>query len=175
MLSAMFSALGIVLLFVGGALGDLDLTISAVASLIVLISIIEMGVSYGFMVYAATSALALLLFPSYFITPMYVGFVGLYPMIKYFSEKLKKPIAYLIKFASMNLVLAFMFVLAVKVYAIDVHDITVFGKDLGRYAVLLTYILANITLLLYDYCLTKLIVLYNTVIAKKLGIYKLFR
>ena len=175
MLSAMFSALGIVLLFVGGALGDLDLTISAVASLTVLISIIEMGVGYGFMVYAVTSALALLFFPSYFITPMYVCFVGLYPMIKYFSEKLKKPIAYLIKFASMNLMLALMFVLAANVYGIDVHDQQLFGIDIGRYAVLLTYIIANITLLLYDYCLTKLIILYNAVIAKKLGIYKLFR
>ena len=75
----------------------------------------------------------------------------------------------------MNLMLALMFVLAANVYGIDIHDQQLFGIDIGRYAVLLTYIIANITLLLYDYCLTKLIILYNAVIAKKLGIYKLFR
>jgi len=174
-LSAMFTALGTVILFLGGALGDLDLTVSAVASLIVLICLIEMGAGSALGVFAATSALSLILFPSYFIVPMYICFVGGYPVVKYYSEKLKKPIARLIKFLYMNAMLTALAVLGMKLYGLDSSDGELFGLIPGRYALLALYIIANMTFLLFDYCLSKLTVLYNAVLAKRIGIYKLFK
>ena len=174
-LSAIFAALSVVILFFGGLLGDLDLTISAIASLIVLLAIIEMGVKWGVLVYAVTSVISLVLFPSYFITPMYILFVGIFPVFKYFSDKLRKIFSFILKFAFMNVMLTVLLLMANYLYAIDIHDFTLFGLDLGAYAVIIAYVLSNITLIIFDYCLDKLMILYNLHLSKVLGIYKLFK
>lgn len=174
-LSAIFSALIIVILFVAGLLGDFDLTVSAFACIIILLAIVEMGVQWGIAIYALTSVISLLLFPSYFITPIYALFVGLYPIVKYFSDKLRKIFSYLIKLAFMNAMLTLLLFIGTKLYALDIRDFTVFGVDLGAYALIITYVLANLALLVFEYCLDKLMLLYNVRLAKVLGLYKLFR
>ncbi len=174
-LSAMFSALGTVILFFGGMLGDLDLTFSAVASLIILICIIEMGVKRAALVYAVTSLIALLIFPAYFITPMYICFVGFYPIVKYFADRRKKLLSAVIKLAVMNVMLTAILVLGSFVYKINLTDIDIPGVNIGNWAILCIYLLANVTLLVFDYCLNGLMIMYNVKLRKVLGIYKLFR
>ena len=71
-LSAILASVGVVILWLGGLLGDLDLTFAAFASMVIVLSIIGMGIKYAILVYAVTSALCLVLFPAYFITPMYI-------------------------------------------------------------------------------------------------------
>ncbi len=174
-LSAMFCALGTIILFLGGMLGDLDLTICAVASLIILLAIIEMGVKAGIMIYVATSVISLILFPMYFITPMYICFVGFYPILKYFAEKKRKVISYVIKYTTLNIMLALILIFARYFYSIEVDAMEIAGFELGKMAILIIYILANLTFFVFDFCLTKLIVLYNLKFRRVLGIYKLFR
>ena len=106
---------------------------------------------------------------------MYICCVGGFPIVKYYAEKLKKPIAYFIKFLYMNLMLTALVVLGMKLYGLDYSDGDLFGIIPGRYALPALYIVANLTFLLFDYCLSKLTVLYNAVLAKRIGIYKLFR
>lgn len=174
-LSAMFSAFGTVILFLGGMLGDMDLTICAIASLIILMAIIEMGVKTGIMIYVVTSVISLILFPMYFITPMYICFVGFYPILKYFAEKKGRVLSYLIKFLALNIMLAVILLFAHFVYGIDVTDMEIGSLHLGFWSIIITYVLANVTLLVFDYLLTKLILLYNLRLRKILKIYKLFR
>lgn len=171
-LCAMFSALGTVILFFGGMLGDLDMTICGFASIIVLISVIEMGIASGIMVYAVTSALALMLFPMYYITPLYVLFIGFYPLLKYFAEKHRKALSWLIKLAVLNVMTAVLLLLAYYVYGINIYDMGIGDINLGKWAILLLYILVNITMLVFDYCLTNLTKLYNFKFRKILKIYK---
>ncbi len=171
----MLCALGVVMLFLGGMLGDMDLTVAAFASLIVLMAVIEMGIKTGVMVYAVTSLLALILFPAYFITPMYICFVGFYPLLKYFAEKQRKPVAFLIKFFALNAMLAVILLFAYYVYGINVISMEIGSLQLGKITIVIIYLLANAALFLFDFCLTKLIILYNLKIRNILKIYKLFR
>ena len=174
-LSSMFCALGIVILFFGGMLGDLDLTVSAIASLIILVAIIEMGVKTGALIYGVTSAIALLLFPAYYITPMYVCFVGFYPLLKYYADKKRRWLSFTLKLVTLNLMLAVLLVLAEFVYGIDVNSMQVGSFELGNWVILLTYVLANVTFLIFDYCLDKLIILYNLKFRQMLKIYKMMK
>ena len=174
-LSAMLCALGTVILFFGGMMGDLDLTVSAVASLIILVAMIEMGIKSGILIYAVTSAIALILFPAYYITPMYILFVGFYPLLKYFAEKKKRVLSYLIKLGVLNVMLGLLLLLAEFVYGIDVSSMEIGELQLGNWVILLTYVAANITMLIFDYCLTKLILLYNLKFRQILKIYKFLK
>ena len=163
-LCAIFSAMSVVILWLGGMLGDLDLTIAAITSFIVLIAAIEMGLSYAFAVYLVTSALAALLLPSYFITPCYILFVGYYPIAKALLERLPKWIALICKLALMNVMFILLYYIEVKLFGLEEEVI---------FALLLA--VANVAFLLLDYALGLLITIYYKRLRKMLGIQKMLK
>ncbi len=161
---SLFSALGIVMLWIGGALGDLDLTIAGLASLLILIVIIELNGKYALLVYIVTSSLSLMLFSLYPITMIYTLFVGVYPILKFLFEKIGKYISLIPKLIFMNLMLtALIFILKI-LYGIE-EDVMLW----------IVYILANIAFLIFDFTLSKIKDLYISVLQKRIGIYKLFK
>ena len=62
-LSAVFSALGVVLLALGSLLQVLDLTMAVLASFLVILAVIELRGRYPYLIYAVTAVLGLLLCP----------------------------------------------------------------------------------------------------------------
>ena len=163
-LCSLFTALGVGLLWIGGALGDMDLTIAAVASLLILIIIIEINSKYALLVYMATSALSLILFAGYFITVIYSLFVGIYPILKFLFEKTGKIVSLLLKLVFMNVMLTALIFIGKKLFGIE-EDMLIW----------LVYILSNVCFLLFDYVLTKLKDLYLIAFQKRLGINKLLK
>ena len=163
-LSAILSSVGVVILWLGGLLGDLDLTFAAFASMVVVLSIIEMGIKYAILVYAVTSALCLVLFPAYFITPMYILCVGCYPIVKYFCEKLPRVFSYICKLLFANSMLLLLIFIGRKVFGIEEETM-----------IWLLLVLANIAFVLFDYAVGGLAVLYDGKIRKKLGIQKMLK
>ena len=163
-LCSLFTALGVGLLWIGGALGDMDLTIAAVASLLILIIIIEINSKYALLVYMATSALSLILFAGYFITVIYSLFVGIYPILKFLLEKTGKIVSLLLKLVFMNVMLTALIFIGKKLFGIE-EDMLIW----------LVYILSNVCFLLFDYVLTKLKDLYLIAFQKRLGINKLLK
>ncbi len=163
-LSAVFSAISVVILWIGGILGDLDLTFAAFSSLIIVLSVVEMGTGYAFLVYCVTSTLCLILFPTFFITPMYVLFVGIFPIIKYYFEKLNKLVAFLLKIGFTNLMLAVLLYLGSYIFGIK--------DDTAAWIIIL---LGNIAFVLFDYALTGLVAIYEAKIRKKIGIKKMLK
>ncbi|MGM9680842.1 MAG: hypothetical protein ACI3XR_04995 [Eubacteriales bacterium] len=163
-LSAIFSALGVVLLWLGGMLGDLDLSMAAIVSLIVVLAAIEMGLKYAFAVYLVTSALALILFPSYFITPIYVLFIGYYPIAKSLLEKLPKVLSFICKLILMNGMLTLICFIGSRLFGLE-EDI----------AIWILYILGNVAFIIFDIALSLLISLYYARFRKILGIQKMLK
>ena len=161
---SLFSALGIVMLWIGGALGDLDLTIAGVASLLILIVIIELNGKYALLVYIVTSALSLILFPGYYITMIYTLFVGVYPILKFLFEKIGKLLSLIPKLIFMNLMLTALIFIGKKLFGIE-EDVMLW----------IVYLLANIAFLIFDFTLSKIKDLYISVLQKRIGIYKLFK
>ena len=61
--SAVLAALGVVLLLLGSLVQVLDLSMAAIASLLVVFAVIEIGGKYPILIYLVTSVLSLLLLP----------------------------------------------------------------------------------------------------------------
>ena len=88
--SAVLSALSIVVMLIGSVTGFLDLTMVAIASIFVFFAILEMGSPYQYLIYVTTSLLSMLLLPDKFSAILYMAFGGIYPMLKQQIEKLPR-------------------------------------------------------------------------------------
>lgn len=150
-LSAILSSLGVLFLYAGSLLEILDLTMCALASIIVIFAVIEMGGKTPYLIYAVTSVLSVLLLPNKFSALLYVLFAGFYPILKEKFERLHYIISWILKLSLFNtslLILVFF-----TKYLLHIPD-----TDIDyTWAV---FILANATFILYDIALTKLIIFY---------------
>lgn len=164
---AMLTALAVVLLFIGGITGTLDLAAAALASFCVIFAVIEMGYGSAFLVYAATSVLGLLL-PVKTPAIFFVAFFGYFPLVKSLSEKLSRLISYVIKLAVYSVA---SFVMVAFSLVVITEDIATGNKLMLLYVAL--YLVCAVVLVIYDVALTRLITVYITSLRKKLGIDRL--
>lgn len=96
--SAVLAALGVVLLLLGSLVQVLDLSMAAIASLLVVFAVIEIGGKYPILIYLVTSVLSLLLLPVKTAALIYFVFAGYYPILKAVLEgRLSKPVAWGLK------------------------------------------------------------------------------
>lgn len=160
-LSSLFTALGVVILYLGSFFEIIDLTVAAVASLLVIVTVIEMGKRTGVLVWLATSLLSLLILPNKFIAVGYALFFGCYPLVKAVAERFATVLSWAIKlifaFASMTLlVLVSHFLLAMPME--------------GPILMAVFFLLALFTSVIFDIALTKLVTLYLWRLREMLGI-----
>lgn len=99
-LSAVISALGVILLWLGAMVQILDLSMAVVVSLLVVFAVIELRGKYPYLIYAVTSVLSLLLLPVKTTALIYVMFAGYYPILKALLEgRLPRIAAWVVKIA----------------------------------------------------------------------------
>jgi len=175
--SAVFSALGVTLLGLGSLIEVFDLTASAAASLIIVLCMIEMNTTSAFTVYAVTAVLSLIILPNKFPAVVYLVFAGLYPIVKYYIEKIRfKLFEYALKLAFVNISVLIVLAAAKFLLGIPIPDsfeITkkiVFSKEVYIAAL---FALSNFAFILFDIALTGLITLYLKKYRKHFG--KFFR
>jgi hypothetical protein len=166
-LSAIFTAIGVVILYIGCFFQVADLSVCAIASLIVVMAALELGLKSAFAIYLATSVISLLILPAKFIAATYAVFVGCYPLLKNLFERLPKAVSWILKLLSANAALTLMFVLSAYVFKID--------DKMTAPIIAATYALANIAIVLFDIALNRLILLYHYKFRKMLGIAKMMR
>ena len=159
-LSAILTALGVILLLLGRLVPALDIVAILFASLPTVFAMLELRRAWPPLIYLATSALSMMLFFS-FVTLEYVLFGGIYPILKYYFEKLPRRLALLPKLLSFNL-------LAIGVLALGRF---LFGTELvaSRSLLIPLWLLANLTFLIYDYLMTQLILRYLTLIRPRIA------
>jgi len=150
--SAILSAMGVVLLYFGSLIEVLDLSMAALASMLVIFAVIEMGGIYPFSVYFVTGLLALILLPVKLPAVYYLIFAGYYPIIKEKLERLHFVLEWIIKIVVFNI--AFVAVLLISKYVFAIPDET-------KFMMTAIYILGNIVFVIYDIALTRLITFYN--------------
>jgi hypothetical protein len=159
-IDALLAAIASVILSFGSLLGDLDLTFAALASVAVFIALIEVGLSSAIAVWLVTSLLSGILRPSAAVL-MFACFVGLYPIIKLTSEKLRPILAWTFKIISVNIATVVITLLSELVFFP--------GESYAWWIYLLTLLLANLATVMFDYVLSKFAVLYFSSLRKKLG------
>lgn len=151
--AALLAALGVVLLGVGALVEVLDLSMAAIASLLVVFAVIELGGAYPYLVYGVTSLLSLLLLPAKTPALIYALFAGYYPIVKATLEKhLPRGLSLLVKLLIFNAGLALSVFLTLRFFLPEGNTAWTW-----QYWLLL---LGTPVFLLYDFALTRLITFY---------------
>jgi hypothetical protein len=134
---------------------------AAIASLICIIAVIEYGGLYPLMIFGATAILSMLLLPEKLTPTIYALLIGYYPILKELIERIGKngrlpkriavPLQYLIKLLFFNAALAAVVLVAVYILILP---------ESAEWLQILTFCLANLTFLVYDLALTRMISTY---------------
>jgi hypothetical protein len=97
-LGGIMLALSVVTLFLASFVPGFELTLYAVSSLYTAVMIMETRVKGGGLFYIASSILALLLVPNKAAVLPYLFFFGLYGIVKFYIEKIRKqPVEIILK------------------------------------------------------------------------------
>jgi len=152
--SAMLSALGVVLLSIGAAVEVLDITTAVLASLLCIYAVIEMGGAYPWLIWLATSLLGLLLLPLKTPAILYGLFAGFYPILKEKLEKLKQPLSLICKLLVFHVCLAG--IVAVFLLFLPTDGLL----ESSKWLPLVLYGMSLVVFVLYDVALTRLITFY---------------
>ena len=158
-LAAVMSALGVAIMYLGCLFEILDLSTAAVASMCVLLVLVETGAKYAWLAYAVTGIISLIILPIKTAGIIFVGFFGFYPMAKaFFEKKFRGWRCLVLKILLLNVSTALM-LLAVRYVMTE-----------ALWFEIMTLVLANIVFVVYDYALTQLLRAYVFVWRKKLKI-----
>ena len=165
-LCALLSALGVILLYLGALIEVIDLSMAVLASLAIIVLVIEQGGIYPWLIYAVTSVLSLLLVPNKSPTIVYAFFAGFYPILKEKIEKIPSNLLrFMIKLAVFNASMVLMWFVA----RMFLGELT-FGVHIA-----LILLLLNAVFVFYDYALSVMITAYLRVWRKKLRADRFFR
>lgn len=158
-LAAIMSALGAVIMYLGCLFEILDLSTAAIASMCVLLVLVETGAKYSWLSYAVTGIISLIILPVKTAGILFVGFFGFYPMAKaFFEKKFRGWRCLVLKILLLNVCTALM-LLAVRYVMTE-----------ALWFEIMTLVLANIVFVVYDYALSQLLRAYVFVWRKKLKI-----
>ena len=147
--SAMATALGAALMALGAAVEVIDMALAALASLLIIIIIIEVGQPYPWLVWLSTSLITFLLsiFMESTVWLMYFVF-GVFPIIKLYVEKLRRGFWLLLKLVYVNLCIIGLAFALELIFGLPRFETDPLILKVG------IYILSNVAFLMYDRLLT---------------------
>ena len=151
--TALLSALSVVLLLLGSFVEVLDLSMAAIVSCFAVFLRIELGGAYPYLFWLATSVITLLLFPAGAAGLLFL-LLGLYPLLKARIERIPPVIGWILKLLICALVLTAFVLLAKFVFFLP--DTILTGWLLPVF--LITALAAFV---LYDVALSRLILYYS--------------
>lgn len=165
-LCAIFASLSLVIMYLGSILDIMDLTAAALASMLVYLSVIELGGYYPYALWLICSVLGIIILPTKTGVLCYGLFAGIYPMFKLFFDRMNKILAWILKLSMFNTALIILMILAKRVFMTEFESVTftwIFA------------VLGNVTFVLYDIAMTKLLILYTVKLRTKFKIDKFLK
>ena len=149
---AMLVALGVIFLGIGALIEVLDISMAVIASICVIIPMIEYGKGTPWMVYGAISVLSLLLLPNKFPAALFALFAGFYPILKEKLERKNTVIRWILKELIFNISLAIIVLLYFFLFFKGTIQVP--------WMIAVAIILAELVFILYDKAISKLIRIY---------------
>lgn len=153
-LSAMATALGAVIMLLGSVIETLDLTVCALASLLVVLIYLEIGSYYPWLVWICTTLTTALLYSGSLVWIEYFLVFGIFPLIKAYIEKLPKWSWLIVKLLYINAMIWGIFCVAELLLGIPF-----FGEDTLVMKIVL-YVLINVAFVAYDFFITVMVRFY---------------
>ena len=127
-LGGLLTALGVVLMFLTGLIPIGTYALPAIAGVLLIVAVIEIGAKWAWMIYAAVAVLSLLFAADKEAALLFVLFFGYYPVLKSFLERISnKVLSWISKFAVFNVAVVACFFLAVNFLQLPEDSFTVFG------------------------------------------------
>lgn len=156
-LCGILTALGVVCLFLAGLLPMFSYALPALAGILLVPTVVELGPRWAWPTYAAISILGLLLAPSKETALLFVLFFGHYTILKALIERhFPRALQILLKLGVFTTSMIVDFLLCLYVFGIPKEAFTIFGFYLPG----LLLVLGNVVLLFYDYAFRVVIWLY---------------
>ena len=164
---ALLSALAVVVLGLGAIIQIMDITLTMVASFVILLIFWCYGKRYAFMSFGVTGILSLILMPQSFAPWMFLGLFGYYPMVKTSMDRLSKIPRVLLKAALLTIVLG--------VYLVIFYFFTMQGSGSLQDVVLMAFgepgdgqwmgwailFLSYVMFFCYDILIDRLLIIYR--------------
>lgn len=142
--------------------------IPALASLFIMVAVVEMGVKWGFAVYIVSALLVAILPGEPEAKLIYVAILGYYPVLKAILEnKLSRVLEYVIKFTVFNAMILLTYGVIAGIVGIELGDMGEFGK----YTAVILMAAANLVFIIYDIMITRVSLWYSFKIHKKISRY----
>ena len=147
-------ALGTAIMLLGAVIEVLDLSVCAIASMLVVFIYIEIGSYYPWLVWICTTLATALIFPG---TPIWVEYLfvfGIYPLMKAYIERLPRWSWLIVKILYINAVIWGMFLVTELLLGIP------FFEEGSRLLTIFTYVLMNVAFVVYDVFITIMVRFY---------------
>ncbi|MBO4277769.1 MAG: hypothetical protein J5925_05180 [Clostridia bacterium] len=158
-LAGVFSALCVVLLFIGSVFDVLDLTTAAFAGFVILVALTELGSGSALAVYAVSSVIAALILPNKGSALFFAVFSGYYPVLKVPLNKIKpKWLSRLARILVFNAALAAS--AAALVYLLQIPLAEYGVRTEKAWYIALFVLAANAVFIVYDLALERASVFY---------------
>lgn len=158
-LCGVFGALAAVLMLMGGILPFATFAAPALAGILIVPVAIEFGMPTGYLLYLAIGLLALFVVPDKEMALIFVFFLGFYPLLKASIERLRsKALQWVVKFSVFNVCIAGMYGLILFLFPIEAVVEEFRGTGAPFLALLLA--LGNVTFLLYDIAIARVVGVY---------------
>lgn len=164
---AVLAALGVVIMGAGALIEVMDLSMAALASLLLIPIFTGYGKGYAMMTYAVTGILSLILMPQSLVAWLYLGLLGYYVVLKERLDRMKLPIALACKVALLLTVLAvylaaFFLVFMQGSGTLDTLFFAAFAeKGDAPWVAYVILVLAAVAFFLYDFLIGRLVFLYR--------------
>lgn len=152
------SALCVLLMFMTGLIPFSTYVFPGMAGIVLIAVATEIGCATAFLVFAAASLLSLFIVPDRESVLLFIMLLGYYPMIKPKLERIPKPFVYLVKGILFNVVIVVFYY--ATIYLLGIPDLLSDWGPLGKYTTYVALGLANYTFFMYDFLLSKVLILY---------------
>lgn len=151
------SAFALILMLSTGLISFGTYAFPCFSGMLLVAIVIEFSAKWAYSAYGAVSLLSLFMAGDKEAVIYFIAFFGFYPILKSSLEKIKsKPLQYIVKYAIFNLCIVSAFFVAKFVLMIPDEEFTLFGV----YIPWIFLIIANIFFILYDRCVTVMVLNY---------------
>lgn len=150
----MMVALGTAIMVLGAVIDVLDLSVCAIASMLVVFIYLEIGSYYPWLVWICTTLTTALIFPGSVIWVEYLLVFGIYPLIKAYIERLPRWSWLIVKLLYINAVIWGIFLISERLLGIP------FFEEESQLLTVITYILMNAAFVMYDIFISVMVRFY---------------
>lgn len=170
-LSAMAIALGVLFMTLGFFVEVLDMTVAALCSCLMAFVFIEIGAKYAVAVWLGTSVLGAVFFTSSLVWVTFFLVFGIFPILKAFIERLKRPFWIPVKLAFFLVSATVMILVSELILGIPFFDDSINLPLIGDNVIvfrIVVYVLLIAALFVYDVFMTVMIRTYFANIRKRI-------